>query len=167
MRCLTPCKILYINKEDFKKQFWPHTIEKMKNSHCGLIELPYIMQNIKKYYNLRKQLSQALLDATQINPVNLEGERITETIKDEGISKKQKLKPWLQNAKKNKTQSDKICREIARIEVLHVRKEKIVKNRNQLTNKYEIAEFDRQLKTKARFIENAYKKQITLIREGN
>lgn len=48
-----------------------------------------------------------------------------------------------------------------------MRKEKIVKNRNQLTNKYEIAEFDRQLKTKARFIENAYKKQITLIREGN
>ena len=52
-------------------QFWPSTLDIMKNNHVNQIELKTIASNINKYYIMKKKQSQAILDATKLNAVNL------------------------------------------------------------------------------------------------
>ena len=50
---------------------------------------------------MRTKKSKAILDATKVNPVNLHGDRqISGPIQDKKLDR---LKPWLQQAKSNKT----------------------------------------------------------------
>ena len=64
----------------------------MKDQHCHLIELDYIMQKIDIFKEMRSQKNKAILDATKINPVNLHGDRV---ISDQRNDKVDKLKIWL------------------------------------------------------------------------
>lgn len=129
-KCLTNVKLLYINKVDFLNQFWESTLKYMKELHCHMIELDFIVSNINKYYNMRKLQSQALLDATKINPGILqEGEgrgMSNDTTNKEGL-KLAKLKPWLCNAKNNITHNKLIIRELSKVKVLEIQKEKMLK----------------------------------------
>jgi hypothetical protein len=55
------------------------------------------MKSINTYTTLKNKKSKAILDATKINPVNLDGDRV---IGQEDEKKSlNKLKPWLKQAK--------------------------------------------------------------------
>ena len=156
VKCLTDVKIIYINKADFLKTFWKHTLENMKERHCHLIDLEYIVSHINKYYIMCKSQNKAMLDATKINPHNLHcGDRKVNGVGDSGLqteNKVAKLRPWLVNANNNKTQSKVILRELKRVKVLDVRKEKWTVKRANLTTAREIKEFEELLKPRAKFI---------------
>ena len=67
-----------------------------------------------------------------------------------------RLKPWLYNAKQNITHSQSILRELERVKVLDVAREKMYKNRNELITQKQLKDFEELLKPKARFIKNDY-----------
>jgi hypothetical protein len=48
----------------------------MKERHSDMINLELIMKSINTYTMMKTKKSKAILDATKINPVNLDGERV-------------------------------------------------------------------------------------------
>ena len=113
---------MYINKVDFLQSFPQFTLEAMKRKHCQMIQLDYIANSIDKYYKERRMRSQAVLDAAQLNPVNLYSDR-----KLPGDDAKiGKLKPWLKNALNYETKSKKLNEEINRVTTLATKTEFLV-----------------------------------------
>lgn len=47
MRCLTNVTLIYVNKQDYLKQFLPVTLQKMRGKHCDEILMETIKNNIE------------------------------------------------------------------------------------------------------------------------
>ena len=74
--------------------------------------------------------------------------------------KRDKLKPWLQQAKNMNTHSKKIIEEIARVKVLLVDEKKTVVNRQSLITKEQLEKFEELMKPKARYIDNQFTQKL-------
>ena len=63
-----------------------------------------------------------------------------------------KLKPWLNQAQKNITHSQKIIKELERIKILDIKKTTFSINRSTLITREKIQEFEQMMKPKAIFL---------------
>ena len=74
---------------------------------------------VERIYRLnydKRQMNNAILDATQVNPSNLFGGR-------SGFPEKKimRLFPWLEKARANKTMSENILKQLERIKLLSIK----------------------------------------------
>lgn len=129
---MTNVKVLYLNKDDLK-QFPKACLQEIKKKHCHLIDLNYIIKNINKYKDIKSKRAQALLDATKCNPVNLHSDReLNHTFDSSSVPRIAKIKLWLMNAKNGVTHNNTILREMKRVKLLNLVKEKIIRYRDEI-----------------------------------
>merc|ERR1719232_804840 len=122
IRAMTNCTVIYINKEDmdvcFPKQKFDQLCANMRN-----LELDYLVAKISRYYKEKSDKNKAILDATQTNHENFAGRKM-QLMKHGEQSKVNRLQPWLQKARVNKTQNQNIMHELRKVKLLSSKEEK-------------------------------------------
>lgn len=164
VKCKSSCQILLINKEDVLRHFPRETLSSIRSKHCQLIDLDFILKNIEKYSKLRKQQNQAILDALNINPsYHTSGSRKQQQQQDQDVSEYKRIervKPWLQQAHQNVTNSSKIIRETNRVKLLGVKHVQYKVARADIETKEEERRFEESLLPRARFSKNYYAERV-------
>ena len=122
IRALTNCTLIYINKPEMDICFPPEQFDVLRGKMRNL-ELDQIVKKIGKYYKDKATTNQAILDATKVNTDNFGGRKM-KLMTDVQQKQVNKLLPWLQKAKSNKTQNQNILHEIRKVKLLSTREEK-------------------------------------------
>jgi CRP-like cAMP-binding protein len=99
VRCISSCDVIYLNRDEFFEAFPKQEIQKLRQE-LKEIDLDKIVERINRLTYDKRVQNNAILDATQINPNNIYGSRMNPT--DQRINK---LFPWLEKARANKTMS--------------------------------------------------------------
>ncbi|CDW75551.1 UNKNOWN [Stylonychia lemnae] len=128
VRALALSDLIYFNKNDFF-EFFNEVDLKILKQNSQVIDKEDIVNRIRKNNMNKKQINDAILNATQLNYISSEVGGAVKHQRNHMNSrdrKMQKLNPWFQKVKTNKTVSPQVLREDEKIKVLNVTKNKIM-----------------------------------------
>ena len=116
VRALSDCKLIYINKDELYRTFPQAQIKSLETMMRNL-DLDYLVKKIENQYKSRKNINNAILDATGVNKHDFSGERSSfiGVLNQKAINK---LQPWLEKARKKTTKNKHILHQLKKVKLL-------------------------------------------------